>query len=76
MKNSSIGFFQSRNLSENLTFQNLLKTRKLLPAERFANISPVEKESKRKLLTLISAEADIFVKNNQYMVLGLEFFYA
>ena len=53
MKNSSIGFFQSRNLSENLTFQNLLKNRKLLPAEKLGklgNILAFDKESERKLV--------------------------
>ena len=38
--------------SENLTFQNLLKNRKLLPAEKFGNILAFDKESKRKLLSL------------------------
>ena len=51
-----------RHLSENLTFQNLLKNRKLLPAEKFGNILAFEKESKRKLLSLILA--DSFIKNN------------
>ena len=52
MKNSSIGFFQSRNLSENLTIQNLLKNRKLLPAEKLGklgNILAFDKESERIL---------------------------
>ena len=46
---------KKRNLSENLSFQNLLKNRKLLPAEKFGNILTFDKESKRKLLSLISA---------------------
>ena len=37
-----------KNLSENITFQNLLKNRKLLPAEKFGNILTFDKESKRK----------------------------
>ena len=41
--------------SENLTFQNLLKNRKLLPAEKFGNILAFDK-SKRKILSLISAD--------------------
>ena len=45
-----------------LTFQNLLKNRKLLPVEKFGNIWAFDKESKRKLLSLISA--DIYIKNN------------
>ena len=42
--NSCIGFFPARKLtikwylSENLTFQNSVKNRKLLPAENFGNI--------------------------------------
>ena len=47
--------------SENFTFQNLLKSRKLLPAEKFGNILAFDKY-KRKLLSLISA--DSFIKNN------------
>ena len=43
-------------LSENLTFQNLLKKRKLLPAKKFRNILDLEKESKRKLLSHISRQ--------------------
>ena len=45
------------HLSENLTFQNLLKNRKLLPAERFGNILAFDKESKRKLLSHISRQS-------------------
>ena len=45
-----------------MTFQNLLKIRKLLPAEKFGNIVAFDKESERKLLSLISA--DSFIKNN------------
>ena len=40
---------------ESLTFQNLLKNRKLLLAETFGNILAFDKESKRKLLLLIPA---------------------
>ena len=47
--------------SENLTFQDLLKSRKLLPAEKFGNILGFKK-CKRKLLSLMSA--DSFIKNN------------
>ena len=57
-----------------LTLQNLLKNRrKLLPAEKFGNILAFNKESKTKLLSLISA--DSFIKNNLYiiMTLGLKF---
>ena len=63
-----IGFFQAGklltkwHLSESLSFQNLLKNRKLLPAEKFGNILAFDKESKRKLLSLISA--DSFIKTN------------
>ena len=38
------------------------KNRKLLPAEKFGNILVFNKESKTKLLSLISA--DSFIKNN------------
>ena len=55
IENSCIGFFQARkqltikwHLSENVTFQNLLKIRKLLSAEKFGNILTFDKESKRK----------------------------
>ena len=67
IENNCIGFFQARKLtikrylSESLTFQNLLKNRKLLPAEKFANILTFDKESKTKLLSL--ASADGFIKN-------------
>ena len=49
-------------LSENLIFQNLSKNRKVI--EKFWNILTFDKESKRKLLTLIPAES--FIKNNLY----------
>ena len=45
-----------------ITFQILLKNRKLLSAETFGNIFAFDKKSKRKLLSLISA--DSFIKNN------------
>ena len=44
IRNSCVGFFQARkltikwHLSEILRFQNLLKSRKLLPVEKFGNI--------------------------------------
>ena len=41
------------------------KNRKLLLAEKFGNILPFDKESKRKLLSLILA--DSFIKNNLYI---------
>ena len=44
------------HLSGHLAFQNLLKNIKLLPAEKFGNTLVFDKESKRKLLSLISAE--------------------
>ena len=43
------------HLSENLTFQNLLKNRKLLPAGKFGNILAFDRESRRKLVSLTSA---------------------
>ena len=43
------------HLSENLTFQNLLKNRKLLPAEKLGNILAFDRESRRKLVSLTSA---------------------
>ena len=49
---------------ENLTFQKLLKNRKLLPAEKFGNFLGFDKQSNRKLLSLISV--DSFIKNNLY----------
>ena len=69
--NNCIGFFQARKLlqqsdiSENFTFQNLLKYRKLLPPEKFGNVLAFYKESKRKLLSLLSA--DSFIKNKLYI---------
>ena len=54
------------HLSESLKFQNLLKNRKLLPAEMFGNILAINKESKRKLLLLIIF-ADSVIKNNLYI---------
>ena len=62
--NSCIDFFQARkllqsiklNLSENLTFQNLLKNRKPLPAEKLGKILVFEKEFKRKQLLHISRQ--------------------
>ena len=61
-RKSCISFFSSKktvtiklHLSENLTtFQNLLKNRKLLPAEEFGNIMDFDKESKRKPQSHIS----------------------
>ena len=68
MENNCIWFLQARkltvkwHLSENLTFQNLLKYRKLLPAEKFGNVLAFDKESKTKPLPLILA--DSFNENN------------
>ena len=53
-----------------LTFQSLLKNRDLLPAEKFGKILTGDKESKRKLLSLISA--DSFIKNNLIYDLRVE----
>ena len=70
MENIYIGFFQARklttkwHLSESLTFQNLLKNKKLLPAKEFGNVLAFDKESKTKLLSLIST--DSFIENNFY----------
>ena len=50
--------------SASLTFQNLLKNRKLLRAEKFGNNFAFDKESKAKLLSFISANS--FIKNNLY----------
>ena len=56
-ENNCIGFFQGKkltiklHLSESLTFQNLFKNRKLLPAEKFRNILAFDKESKTKLIS-------------------------
>ena len=49
-------------MSGSLTYRNLLKNTKLLPAEKFGNMLAFDKESKTKLLPLISA--DSFIKNN------------
>ena len=70
IENNCLGFFQQGkltiklHLTQSLTFQNVLKNGKLLPAEKFGNILGFDKESKTKLLSLISA--DIFIKNNLY----------
>ena len=50
------------HLSENLTFQNLSKNRKLLPAEKFGSILAFDKDSKRKLLSLRSISTKSFIK--------------
>ena len=54
MEIAVLAFFKQLNvstiklyLSENLTFKNLLKNRKLLPAEKFRNILAFYKESQR-----------------------------
>ena len=71
-----IGFSQARkftmklHLSESLTFQNLLKNRKLLPAEKFGNILAFDKES-TKLLSL--NQLTVFLKIIYIMTLGLKF---
>ena len=44
------------HLSDNVTFQNLLKNRKLLPSEKLRNILDFDKEPKRKLLSHISGQ--------------------
>ena len=52
-----------------------VKNRKLLPTEKFPNILAFDKESKRKLLSLISSR-DSFLKNNLYIwPLSWNFFY-
>ena len=60
------------HLSENLTFQNLLKIIKPLAVEKFGNILAFDKESKRKLLPHISA--DSFTKNNIAYTFRVEIF--
>ena len=54
-------------LSENFTFQNLLKNRKLLPDEKLV----FDKESKRKLYHLCGQ----FYYNNLWITLGLKFLF-
>ena len=79
MENNCTGFFQVRKLSikwhlpESLTFQNLLKNRKLLPAEKFGNVLAFVKESKTKLLSLISA--DSFNETNSYNDFRVEIYF-
>ena len=72
----AISFFQARklitkwHLSESLTFQNLLKNRKLLRAENFINILLLTKNLKQSYYLL----ADSFIENNlNNMTLGLKF---
>ena len=63
MKKAVLAFFKQENCynkmntSEHLIFQNLLKNIKLLPAEKFGNTLAFDKKSKRKLLSLISADS-------------------
>ena len=52
-------------MSASLPFQIFLKNRTLVPPETFGNIFAFDKESKRKLLSLISA--DSFIKNKLYI---------
>ena len=72
-----IGSFQAGkltvkwNLSDSLTFQNLLKNKKLLPAEKFRNILVFDKESKTKLLSL--NQQTVLLKILYIMNLGLKF---
>ena len=62
--NSCIGSFQEKkrtatikwHLLENLTFQNLLQNRKLLPAEKLGNVLAFDKESKRRLCETVDKE--------------------
>ena len=79
-ENNYIGFFQARkltikwHLSESLIFQNLLKSRKLFPAEKFGNILAFNKVSKTKLLSVSLISADSFkIKIIYMMTLGLKF---
>ena len=53
-------------MPESLTFQNLLKNRKLLPGEKLENFLAFDKESKTKLLSLTVISADSFIENNLY----------
>ena len=65
IENNCFVFFSSKEtvtVKWHLSDRNLLKNRKLLPAEKFENILAFEKESKRNLLSLMSADA--FIKNN------------
>ena len=75
MENNCIGFQAKKltikwHLLESLAFQNLLKNRKLLPAEKFRNFLVFEKESNTKLLSLISV--DSFIENNLYNEFRIE----
>ena len=53
---------QITSVRKNLHLSKSFKNRKLLAAEHFGNILAFDKESKRKLLSHISA--DSFIKNN------------
>ena len=62
MKIAVLAFLKQENCYNKMTsvrksyiFQYQLKNRKLLPTEKFGNILAFDKESKRKLLSLISA---------------------
>ena len=50
------------HLPENLTFQNLLKNRKLIPAEKFWNTLAFDKERKRKLHKLLYQQRFVLKK--------------
>ena len=68
LKIAALAFFtQGKNYKimtsvRNLTFKNLLKNIKLLPAEKFGNILAFGKFCKRKRLSIMSANS--FIKNN------------
>ena len=55
-------------LSENLTFRNLLKSRTLIPAEKFQNLLAFDRWSKRKI------SEDSFIKINLIYVFRVEIF--
>ena len=52
------------HLSENLAFQNLLKNKKLLSAEKFGNILTFDKESENLKENYYQISGDSVIKNN------------
>ena len=75
-----MAFFKQENcynkitsVGKNLKFQNLLKNRKLLAAEKFGNILAFDKKSKRKLLSHISSNS--FIRNNIVYNFRVEIFF-
>ena len=62
-----------RHLPDNLTFQYLLKNRKLLCAEKLKKVISLLIKKNIKVVPILASTDSVIKNNNVYMTLGLKF---